>query len=245
MRIYLGVNNVYNAYNNYINQINEGILTSYNYDTFAMYFEKYTGITDILDFSYVDNHNALTKILQVVIYSKDYQLHKKQIEYYIEKCSYFISSIYADDTLTKQLKQYIEKCGYFIISSIYTEDKLTNIQFEPKYIYELTSNNLSGSNSDLIYDKNNDMIQNKCNGILYHITIGNKYDKIINNGLIPKLYKKKVYHPERIYFYQSNLLNNPYTDLRLQAKYLYKNGDTFVNSVKKYVTDKGLSIIIL
>ena len=185
-----------------------------------MYFEKYTGITDILDFSYVDNHNALTKVLQVVIYSKDYQLHKKQ------------------------LKQYIEKCGYFI-SSIYTEDKLTNIQFEPKYIYELTSNNLSGSNSDLIYDKNNDMIQNKCNGILYHITIGNKYDKIINNGLIPKSYKKKAYHPERIYFYQSNLLNNPYTDLRLQAKYLYKNGDTFVNSVKKYVTDKGLSIIIL
>ena len=218
--IYLGVNNVYNAYNNYINQINEGILTSYNYDTFAMYFEKYTGITDILDFSYVDNHNALTKILQIVIYSKDYQLHKKQIEQYIEKCGYFISSIYADN-------------------------KLTNIQFEPKYIYELTSNNLSGSNSDLIYDKNNDMIQNKCNGILYHITIGNKYDKIINNGLIPKSYKKKAYHPERIYFYQSNLLNNPYTDLRLQAKYLYKKGDTFVDTVKKYVTDKGLSVIIL
>ena len=89
------------------------------------------------------------------------------------------------------------------------------------------------------------MIQNKCNGILYHITIGNKYDKIINNGLIPKSYKKKAYYPERIYFYQSNLLNNPYTDLRLQAKYLYKNGDTFVDTVKKYVTDKGLSVIIL
>ena len=73
----------------------------------------------------------------------------------------------------------------------------------------------------------------------------NKYDKIINNGLIPKSYKKKAYHPERIYFYQSNLLNNPYTDLRLQAKYLYKKGDTFVDTVKKYVTDKGLSIIIL
>lgn len=98
--IYLGVNNVYNAYNNYINQINEGILTSYNYDTFAMYFEKYTGITDILDFSYVDNHNALTKILQVVIYSKDYQLHKKQLKQYIEKCEYFISSIYTEDKLT-------------------------------------------------------------------------------------------------------------------------------------------------
>ena len=69
---YLGVNNVFNAYDNYINDINEGLLTSYNYDTFAMYFEKYTGITDILDFSYVDNYNALTKILQVVIYSKDY-----------------------------------------------------------------------------------------------------------------------------------------------------------------------------
>ena len=48
-----------------------------------------------------------------------------------------------------------------------------------------------------------------------------------------------------IYFYQSNLLNNPYTDLRLQAKYLYKKGDTFVDTVKKYVTDKGLSVIIL
>ena len=42
---YLGVNNVFNAYDNYINDINEGLLTSYSYDTFAMYFEKYTGIT--------------------------------------------------------------------------------------------------------------------------------------------------------------------------------------------------------
>ena len=74
-----------------------------------------------------------------------------------------------------------------------------------------------------------------------------KIYNIMEDRFVPKekSYKKKAYHPECIYFYQSNLLNNPYTDLRLQAKYLYKKGDTFVDTVKKYVTDKGLSVIIL
>lgn len=126
------------------------------------------------------------------------------------------------------IKQYIDKMGYFISDS-YVDTVLSqygqiiHIQIEPKFIIEAT---------DEIYKQN----------YLYHITLGVKYDKIKNIGLIPKSYCKKVYHPDRIYFYYKELDN---FNFKNQAISLYKTEDDYIDNVKKYITDKGLEIVIL
>ena len=126
------------------------------------------------------------------------------------------------------IKQYINNMGYFISDS-YTENvmsvynKIIHIQVEPKFIVEAT---------DEIYNKN----------FLYHITLGSKYDKIKNNGLIPKSYCKKVYHPDRIYFYYEELDDKNFI---IQAKSLFKNNLDYIDNVKNYITDKGLEIYVL
>ena len=126
------------------------------------------------------------------------------------------------------IKQYIDKMGYFISDS-YVDTVLSqygqiiHIQIEPKFIIEAT---------DEIYKQN----------YLYHITLGVKYDKIKNIGLIPKSYCKKVYHPDRIYFYYKELDD---FNFKNQAISLYKTEDDYIDNVKKYITDKGLEIVIL
>ena len=118
--------------------------------------------------------------------------------------------------------------GYFISDS-YVDTVLSqygqviHIQIEPKFIIEATEE---------IYKQN----------YLYHITLASKYDKIKNIGLIPKSYCKKVYHPDRIYFYYKELDD---FNFKKQAKSLYKNDDDYIDNVKNYLTDKGLEIVIL
>ena len=126
------------------------------------------------------------------------------------------------------IKQYIDKMGYFISDS-YVDTVLSqygqiiHIQIEPKFIIEAT---------DEIYKQN----------YLYHITLGVKYDKIKNIGLIPKSYCKNVYHPDRIYFYYKELDD---FNFKNQSISLYKTEDDYIDNVKKYITDKGLEIVIL
>lgn len=135
-----------------------------------------------------------------------------------------------DEYLNREndIKQYIDKMGYFI-SDCYVDTILSqygqiiHIQIEPKFIIEAT---------DEIYKQN----------YLYHITLGAKYDKIKNIGLIPKSYCKKVYHPDRIYFYYKELDD---FNFKNQAISLYKTEDNYIDNVKKYITDKGLEIVIL
>ena len=126
------------------------------------------------------------------------------------------------------IKQYIDKMGYFIsdsyVDTILSQyGQIIHIQIEPKFIIEAT---------DEIYKQN----------YLYHITLDVKYDKIKNIGLIPKSYCKKVYHPDRIYFYYKELDN---FNFKNQAISLYKTEDDYIDNVKKYITDKGLEIVIL
>ena len=127
-----------------------------------------------------------------------------------------------------QIKQFINNMGYFISDS-YIEDvksiynKIIHIQVEPKFIIEAT---------DEIYKIN----------YLYHITLSQKYDKIKYKGLIPKSYSKKVYHPERIYFYYKELDDYNFKE---QAKSLYKDNNEYINSVKNFITDNRLEITIL
>ncbi len=212
---------IFNPYDNYIDSLNEGLIMSYNYDIFAEYLEKYSGIT-VLDINYVDNNDADTKMLYFITYEDEYNKYKDKLKTYINKCGYFIS------LLNKYTYQGL---------------KLVDIQVEPKFIVEVTSGIYD--KYDLIYDKENDGIKNKCNGILYHITLDAKYNKIKDNGLIPKSGNKKSIHPERIYFYPSNLIDKPDISLISQAKFLYKPNGKYINSVMKYVTKKGLKIDIL
>ena len=127
-----------------------------------------------------------------------------------------------------EIKQYINNMGYFIsnsyIDTVLSEyGQVIHIQVEPKFIIEAT---------DEIYKLN----------YLYHITLGVKYDKIKNKGLIPKSYCKKVYHPDRIYFYYKELDDFNFIN---QAKSLYKNDNEYIDNVKKFINDKGLEIVIL
>ena len=135
-----------------------------------------------------------------------------------------------DEYLEKEneIKQYINNMGYFIsnsyIDTVLSEyGQIIHIQVEPKFIIEAT---------DEIYKLN----------YLYHITLGVKYDKIKNKGLIPKSYCKKVYHPDRIYFYYKELDDFNFIN---QAKSLYKNNNEYIDNVKKFIEDKGLEIVIL
>ena len=135
-----------------------------------------------------------------------------------------------DEYMNKEneIKQYINKMGYFISDS-YIDNvlsqygKVIHIQIEPKFIIEAT---------DEIYKLN----------YLYHITLGSKYNKIKNQGLIPKSYSKRSYHPDRIYFYYKELDD---FNFKNQAKSLYKIDNKFIDNVKPYITDNGLEIIIL
>jgi len=63
---------------------------SYNYDIFAEYLEKYSGIT-VLDINYVDNNDADTKMLYFITYEDEYNKYKDKLKTYINKCGYFIS----------------------------------------------------------------------------------------------------------------------------------------------------------
>ena len=69
----------------------------------------------------------------------------------------------------KELKAIIGNLGYCIAA----EKKINNYNYvfslHPKFIYEVT-----------------DYVYNNCDGILYHITDVNTYQKIIKNGLIPR-----------------------------------------------------------
>ena len=67
-------------------------------------------------------------------------------------------------------------CVYIIFNSFYFlifHYKINNYNYifslHPKFIYEVT-----------------DYVYNNCDGILYHITDVNTYQKIIKNGLIPR-----------------------------------------------------------
>ena len=126
-----------------------------------------------------------------------------------------------------KIEQFINKCGYFI-SNTHIDSHNTNVihvQVEPKFITECT-----------------DTVYNTYNNKIYHITLGAKYDKIKNNGLIPKAYNKRAEHPERVYFYPFNLTQN---QLKLQANTLFKQNNTYNEQYLQYVTDKGLEIILL
>lgn len=212
---------IFNPYDDYIDNLNEGLIISYNYDIFAEFLEKYTGIT-VLDINYVDNNlYTKTKMLYFITYEHEYNKCQEKVETYINKCGYFIS----------QINKYT-----------FQNHKLIDIQVEPKYIVEVTS--CIYDKYDLIYDKNNKGIKNKCNGILYHITLDVKYNKIKDNGLIPKSGNKKSMHPERIYFFPSNFIDKDNSLIR-QAENLYKQDNQYIETVQKYVTEKGLKIDIL
>lgn len=113
------------------------------------------------------------------------------------------------------------------------------------YNYDITEATSKNDNYDLIYDKSNDLVKNKCNGVLYHITLGCKYNKIQNKGLIPRSGNKKSEHPERIYFYPSNMITANTKEFKHQAEYLYKQSGEYSRYAQQYVTDKGLEICIL
>lgn len=207
------------SYNKHINKLNEGLIMSYNYNVIFDKFISETGVSDaFIDF--LDNKKAETKEISIILYLDEYNELKDNINKFIFKCGYFISLIKKDE-----------------------KENTIWLQIEPKYIVELTSEDRS---KDLIYDKENNDIKNKCNGILYHMTLGKYYDKIKNNGLIPKAKNKRSTHPERIYFYQSNKLpfiNNLY--FKDQAELFYKHNGKYINSVKPFLKDGKLEIVIL
>lgn len=209
----------YYAYDNLINKLNEGLITSYSYDIIFDKFIKETGVTDAF-IEFLDNKDIETKELSIILYVDEYNELKDNINRFITKCGYFISLIKKDE-----------------------KENTIWLQIEPKYIIELTSKEES---RDLIYDKENDDIKNKCNGILYHMTLGTYYDKIKNNGLIPKAKNKHSIHPERIYFFQSNKLpiNNKSYFIN-QALMFYKPDRKYIDSVKPFLKDGKLEITIL
>lgn len=170
---------------------------------------------------FLDNENIETKEISIIIYLDEYNKLKDNINKFITKCGYFISIIDKNEI-----------------------QNIVELQIEPKYIVELTS---SEPKFDLIYDKENDNIKNKCNGILYHLTLGIYYDKIKNIGLIPKAKNKKSVHPERIYFYQGNKLGNNISKNMFiqQALQFYKPDGKYIDSVKQFLKNGKLEVVIL
>lgn len=211
-----------NFYNEHINSLNEGLIMSYNYDIVINKFQKETQLSTVnIDFFKDTYDKNETKSIVIELYLDEY--YKKE----------------------KLIKRFINKCGYFIsVQKIYKEYNEIFLEIEPKYIVELTS---PDPKFDLIYDKENDNIKNKCNGILYHMTLGAYYDKIKNIGLIPKAKNKKSNHPQRIYFYQSNKLGNNISKNMFinQALNFYKPDGKYTDSVKQFLKNGKLEIIIL
>lgn len=90
---------------------------------------------------------------------------------------------------------------------------------------------INSSPYKLIYIEENDLdnlyneVISKYNGILYHITTKENANKILKYGLEPRSENKKTWHPERIYFLNSDVSNN---DIDILKKELYdgwKNKD--------------------
>ena len=217
---YIDINSYYNLYDKYIDSINEGLIYTYPNDIFIKSFIKETGISDMFYQFIINNTN--TKIIQIILYLDEYDLFYNKI------------------------KQYIYKCGYFIlICQKDIESNQVSLLIEPKYIVEITSKD---DKFDQIYDGNNDNVKNKCNGILYHITLASKYNKILNTGLIPKSGNKRSNHPERIYLFPKNklkILNKSIFEIYAKRLY-YKVGTTeYIDSVKPYIFDNKLEIAVL
>lgn len=118
---------------------------------------------------------------------------------------YISADAYEDEynsNALKELKAIIGNLGYCIAA----EKKINNYNYvfslHPKFIYEVT-----------------EYVYNNCDGILYHITDVNTYQKIIKNGLIPRSNQKGINgdkYPDRVYFYTSKnygLLNSYAKDL--------------------------------
>lgn len=121
-------------------------------------------------------------------------------------------------------------CGYYIgnIQQVKSgSDKIVFLEIEPKFLYNCTK---------YIYDHTN--------SILYHVTLGALYNKIKNNGLIPKSKNKKTIHPDRIYMIEpGNYTINNFIQV---ANNLYKtNNGTFRKNVEKYVNDNKLNVVVL
>ena len=165
--------------------------------------------------------NTIINVDNFYNYLKQYKDNKSVLSEYFFNPNYDknkskISNLY-ESYLSKKYKD------NFLNSNYYTYIDILNEEVEPKFIIEAT---------DEIYKLN----------YLYHITLGVKYDKIKNKGLIPKSYCKKVYHPDRIYFYYKELDDFNFIN---QAKSLYKNDNEYIDNVKKFINDKGLEIVIL
>ena len=165
--------------------------------------------------------NTIINVDNFYNYLKQYKDNKSVLSEYFFNPNYDknkskISNLY-ESYLSKKYKD------NFLSSNYYTYIDILNEEVEPKFIIEAT---------DEIYKLN----------YLYHITLGVKYDKIKNKGLIPKSYCKKVYHPDRIYFYYKELDDFNFIN---QAKSLYKNDNEYIDNVKKFINDKGLEIVIL
>ena len=164
--------------------------------------------------------NTIINVDNFYNYLKQYKDNKSVLSEYFFNPNYDknkskISNLY-ESYLNKKYKDNFLNSNYYTYIDILNEGLI-------KFIIEAT---------DEIYKLN----------YLYHITLGVKYDKIKNKGLIPKSYCKKVYHPDRIYFYYKELDDFNFIN---QAKSLYKNDNEYIDNVKKFINDKGLEIVIL
>lgn len=191
---------------------------------FQSYNQLKYGIEDTCDYSYLkeceqnylyegllytmDPKLTLSKLIKyfdgfIHHYGIDYNPLQKDktpiLYFYIFKDNY-------EDEYNKQsineLESIINNLGYFIAC----KKKINNnyvFMLHPKFIYELT-----------------DYIYKECDGILYHITDYNSYQKILQKGLIQR--SKQINgdnYPDRIYFYTKFNYNR----LESYAKDLFRN----------------------
>lgn len=215
------------SYNKHINLYENYIINKYGPKNLNWNYYNFINESLIKTYEY---DKLINKILSLLI---DY---KNNVDYQYD-CNNFQNSntkiiqfIFLEDVYNKienKLNNIINFYGFFI-SQLIKEDNNVYIQIEPKYIEEAT-----------------DFIYNNCKGILYHITIENLYNKIKNNGLIPKSLNKKSYHPERIYFYFSEN-NISLQQFKIQANNLFKNyKGYFLPYLNNYIIDNKLNVLIL
>lgn len=215
-----------------------GLYEQYLTDVYGEFYEKYNKYINKLNEGLIlsdSRNNVINKLVKFVT-NKQIFIDVDNIDNYIspvlkQKIGYIGFVLYTSDYIKyeKEFDSIFNICGYYIAEKQYINEDQSGlyIQIEPKYLFNCT-----------------DYIYNETDGILYHITLGKLYNKIKNNGLIPKAHNKKVNHPERIYMIEPGNYN--YNDFIIQAFNLYKPNNVYIDNVKKYLDDNGkLDIVVL